>query len=52
MVTIEDQIDHLKSALNVVRCFSANQIGTNSTPHASDFHLPDEGGPLFESWCS
>lgn len=53
MVTTEDQINHLKSALNVLTCFSANQIGKKllGTTRASDFYLPGEGGPLFESWC-
>lgn len=43
----------LKSALNVLMCFSANQVAKScySTSHASDFYLTGEGGPLFANWC-
>lgn len=43
----------LKSASNVLTCFSANQEAKccYSTTHASDFYLMGEGDPLFESWC-
>lgn len=43
----------LKSALDVLLCFSANQVAKScySTTDASDFYLTGEGGPGFASWC-